>query len=90
MFPSSAEPNLGFIALRAFPAVVVGGLESPAGTVLAAVALGLLEVLAQGYVSPHLGGFGHNAHTVIPYLVMIVFLMVRPYGLFGRREVERL
>jgi branched-chain amino acid transport system permease protein len=70
--------------------VIVGGLESPAGAVLAGMALGLLEVLAQGYLSPHLGNFGHGFHTVFPYLVMIVFLMVRPYGILGRKEVERL
>jgi branched-chain amino acid transport system permease protein len=90
MFPSSAEPLLGFIALRAFPAVIVGGLESPAGTVIAGFALGLLEVLAQGYVNPRLGHFGQGFHTVFPYLMMILFLMVRPYGIFGHREVERL
>jgi branched-chain amino acid transport system permease protein len=90
MFPSSADPNLGFIALRAFPAVIVGGLESPPGTVIAGLALGLLEVLAQGYLSPHLGNFGHGFHTVFPYLVMILFLMIRPYGILGRKEVERL
>jgi branched-chain amino acid transport system permease protein len=90
MFPSSAEPNLGFVALRAFPAVIVGGLESAQGTVLAGLLLGLLEVLAQGYINPRLGDFGHNVHTVIPYLAMILFLVVRPYGIFGTREVERL
>jgi branched-chain amino acid transport system permease protein len=90
MFPSSAEPNLGFLALRAFPAVIVGGLESPPGTAIAGLLLGLLEVLAQGYINPHLGSFGHNVHTVFPYLVMILFLMIRPYGIFGRKEVERL
>lgn len=89
MFPASAEPNLGYVALRAFPAVIVGGLESPAGAVLAGLALGVLEVLAQGYLSPHLGSFGNGFHTVFPYLVMIVFLMVRPYGILGRKEVER-
>jgi branched-chain amino acid transport system permease protein len=90
MFPANAEPNLGYIALRAFPAIILGGLESPAGTVIAGLALGLLEVLAQGYVSPQLGDFGNGFHTVFPYLVMILFLVVRPYGILGRREVERL
>ncbi len=90
MFPASADPNLGFVALRAFPAVIVGGLESPPGTVIAGLALGLLEVLAQGYLSPRLGNFGHGFHTVFPYLVMILFLMIRPYGILGRKEVERL
>jgi len=90
MFPANAEPNLGFVALRAFPAVIVGGLESPPGTAIAGLALGLLEVLAQGYLSPRLGAFGHGFHTVFPYLVMILFLMFRPYGILGRKEVERL
>jgi branched-chain amino acid transport system permease protein len=90
MFPANAEPNLGYVALRAFPAIIVGGLESPPGAVIAGLALGLLEVLAQGYLNPQLGAFGHGFHTVFPYLVMIAFLVIRPYGILGRKEVERL
>jgi branched-chain amino acid transport system permease protein len=89
MFPHTVTVNLGYVALRAFPAVIVGGLESPAGAVIAGVLLGVTEVLAQGYVNPHLGEFGHDFHTVFPYLVMIGFLVFRPYGLFGQEEVER-
>jgi branched-chain amino acid transport system permease protein len=90
MFPANAEPNLGYVALRAFPAIIVGGLESPPGAAIAGLALGLLEVLAQGYLNPQLGAFGHGFHTVFPYLVMIAFLVIRPYGILGRKEVERL
>lgn len=89
MFPQTVTVNLGYVALRAFPAVIVGGLESPLGAVIAGVLLGVTEVLAQGYVNPHLGEFGHDFHTVFPYLVMIGFLVFRPYGLFGQEEVER-
>ncbi len=89
MFPRTVDTNLGFAALRAFPAVIVGGLDSPAGTVVAALLLGVLEVLTQGYLNARLGAFGHNFHAVLPYLVMILFLVVRPYGLFGTRQVER-
>jgi len=89
LFPRAVEVNLGFVALRAFPAVIVGGLDSIWGTVLAGLLLGVLEVLAQGYVNPYLGEFGHNFHAVFPYVVMIAFLVVRPYGLFGTAEVER-
>jgi len=89
MFPRTVDSNLGFVALRAFPAVIVGGLDSPVGTVIAALSLGVLEVLTQGYVNERLGQFGHGFHAVLPYLVMILFLMVRPYGLLGRRQVER-
>ena len=90
MFPRTVDIHLGYVALRAFPAVIVGGLESPAGAVLAGMLLGVMEVLAQGYVNPHLGAFGHNFHAVFPYLVMIAFLVFRPYGLFGVRTVRRI
>ena len=90
LFPRTVEPTLGFVALRAFPAVVVGGLDSVGGTVIAALLLGLLEVLAQGYLNEQLGDFGHNFHAVFPYLAMILLLMVRPQGLFGSEHVERL
>ncbi len=89
LFPRSVDPSLGFIALRAFPAVLVGGLDSPTGAVVAGLGLGVLEVLTQGYVNPQLGQFGQNLHTVLPYAVMILVLMVRPYGLFGSAEIER-
>lgn len=89
MFPRTADVNMGFIALRAFPAVLVGGLESALGAVVASLLLGLSEVLAQAYISPALGQFGRGFHEVFPYLLMIVFLAVRPYGLFGQRRVER-
>jgi branched-chain amino acid transport system permease protein len=78
------------IAFRAFPAVIVGGLTSPVGTVIAGFLLGMAEIFAPVYLGPHLGGFGHNIQDVFPYVVMILFLMVRPYGLLGSRDVERL
>lgn len=90
MYPNQFDANLGFTALRAFPAVIIGGLESVGGAVLAGLALGVLEALAQGYVNPNLGQFGQNFHEVFPYLAMILFLVVRPYGIFGTRAVRRL
>lgn len=89
MFPRSVDSNLGYVALRAFPAIIVGGLESVVGAVIAALLLGVLEVLSQAYVNPHLGAFGHNFHAVFPYAAMILFLVFRPRGLFGEQEVER-
>ena len=88
-YPSQLDANLSFSALRAFPAIIVGGLTSPVGAAVAGVILGLAEVLAQRYVEPMLGGFGRNIHEVFPYVIMIAFLMVRPYGLFGEKEVSR-
>jgi branched-chain amino acid transport system permease protein len=78
------------IAFRAFPAVIVGGLTSPVGTVIAGFLLGLSEIFAPVYLGPLLGPFGKNLQDVFPYVVMILFLMVRPYGLLGTRDVERL
>ncbi len=89
MFPNSVDATMGFVAFRAFPAIIVGGLESPSGALLASLMLGLLEVFTQTFINPILGDFGHDFHVVFPYLVMIVFMMFRPYGIFGRREVER-
>jgi branched-chain amino acid transport system permease protein len=89
MFPRTVDVNLGLIALRAFPAVIVGGLDSPGGAVLAGLLLGVLEVMTQAYVNPQLGSFGQGFHAVLPYLVMIVFLVIRPYGLFGSPEIRR-
>ena len=85
----SVDMNLGFIALRAFPAVIVGGLDSAMGAVIAGLLLGVLEVMTAAYVNASLGAMGKNLHTVFPYLVMIAFLVVRPYGLFGTTNVER-
>jgi branched-chain amino acid transport system permease protein len=78
------------IAFRAFPAVIVGGLTSPVGTVIAGFLLGILEIFLPVYLGPHLGKFGHNLQNVAPYAIMILFLMVRPYGLLGTKDVERL
>ncbi len=86
-FPAAAHPTMGDAALRAFPAVILGGLESPAGAVVGGLVIGIVEVLAAGYAPAALGA---NFHAVAPYLVMMLVLLVRPYGLFGTRPVERL
>jgi branched-chain amino acid transport system permease protein len=89
MAPGSVEVNLAFTALAAFPALIVGGLDSALGSVIAGFLLGVLQVLAEAYVNPYLGEFGKGFHLVFPYVVMILFMMVRPYGLLGSPEVER-
>lgn len=89
MFPRTVDTNLGLIALKAFPVVIVGGLDSAGGVVVAGLLLGVVEVLTQGYVNPALGNFGQSFHEVLPYVIMVLFLMVRPYGIAGRAEVER-
>lgn len=79
--------TLGQSALVAFPAIILGGLDSIPGAVVGGVVIGLVYVLAQGYEPTAI--VGANFHTIAPYLIMILVLMVRPYGLFGTRKVER-
>jgi branched-chain amino acid transport system permease protein len=85
-FPSAPNPTLGDVALRAFPAIILGGLDSPLGAVVGGVVIGIVEVLTSGYAP---GWLGNNFSDVAPYIVMILVLLFRPYGLFGARPVER-
>ncbi|HEX6543512.1 MAG TPA: branched-chain amino acid ABC transporter permease [Ktedonobacterales bacterium] len=80
------DVGLGQAALVAFPAIILGGLDSIPGAVVGGIIIGLVYVLTQGYEPAFLGT---NFHTIAPYLVMILVLLVRPYGLFGTRKVER-
>ena len=88
-FPASLSPSLGFAAFRAFPAAIVGGLDSPGGAILGGLGIGVVEVLVQGYQPQLAPWLGVDFHVVAPYFLMIAVLMVRPYGLFGTPEVER-
>jgi len=74
------------VGLKVFPIVIIGGLDSIPGTVVGALAVGVLESLAAGYVDPVLGGGFSN---IASYLVLIAVLFARPYGLFGEADIER-
>ncbi len=74
--------NVAAVGLRVFPVVILGGLDSIGGAVLGGAIIGLLEVYTGGYI-------GHGLNLILPYIVLIVVLMVRPYGLFGREVIER-
>jgi branched-chain amino acid transport system permease protein len=82
------SPQLGAVGLRIFPVVILGGLDSVGGALLGGVVMGVLENLAGGYLDPLLPGGG--VKEVVPFVALVVILMIRPYGLFGRREIERL
>lgn len=86
-FPSAPNPTLGDTALVAFPAIILGGLDSPPGAVVGGVVIGIVQVLTSGYAPSWLG---NNFSDIAPYILMIVVLLIRPYGLFGTRPVERL
>jgi len=88
-FPATLHPGLGFVAFRAFPAAILGGLDSPGGALVGGLLVGVTELLVQVYQPQVAPWLGDNFHVAASYLLMIVVLIVRPYGLFGTREVER-
>jgi branched-chain amino acid transport system permease protein len=74
--------NVSAVGLRVFPVVILGGLDSIGGAVVGGAIIGLLEVYVGGYV-------GAGLNLIIPYIVLVLVLMVRPYGLFGKEIIER-
>jgi branched-chain amino acid transport system permease protein len=75
-------PDLWFQGLKSFPAVILGGLDSVIGAALAGLIIGVIENLAQGYM-------GEGLREIAGFVVIIIVLMVRPYGLFGSADIER-
>ena len=66
--------------------VILGGLDSIGGAVVGGLIVGLVESLAAGYLDPYVGG---GTKDFAPYVLMILVLMFRPYGIFGTRQIER-
>ncbi|MBW1944875.1 MAG: branched-chain amino acid ABC transporter permease, partial [Deltaproteobacteria bacterium] len=80
---SGLDPGMFIIGLKAFPVVLVGGLDSLVGVIPGAFAVALAEVIAIHYISP-------QASEVAPFAVLLVMLLIRPWGLFGtKEELER-
>jgi branched-chain amino acid transport system permease protein len=87
--PAALAPGIGSIALVAFPAMIVGGLDSPIGAVIGGIVIGLTQALTAGYQQDLFSWAGSNFSAVSPYVVMVLILLIRPYGLFGTKEVRR-
>jgi branched-chain amino acid transport system permease protein len=83
------EASLALVALKALPVIIIGGLDSIKGAVIAGLFVGVAEALTRTYQPRYADWLGSNFDVAVPYVIMIVVLMVRPYGLFGTREVER-
>ena len=81
------DNQLPLVGLKVFPVVILGGLESIVGAVVGGLMVGVVEALAAGYLDPVVGG---GTKDFAPYVLMILVLMIRPYGLFGRRRIERI
>jgi branched-chain amino acid transport system permease protein len=82
----TVDPSLSLLLLKGITVGVLGGLDSLGGAVLAGLLLGILENVASGYLDPLLGG---GTRDLVVAAVLILTIMVRPHGLFGRVDIER-
>ncbi|MBO0764174.1 MAG: branched-chain amino acid ABC transporter permease [Hyphomicrobiaceae bacterium] len=80
------DVHLALVGLKVFPVVILGGLDSVAGAVIGGLIVGVVESLAAGYIDPYVGG---GTKDFAPYVLMIITLMFKPYGIFGTHRVER-
>ena len=72
------------MALRAFPAVLLGGLESFTGAIVGGLTIGVVETMTSGYISTSAG------QELAPFLVLMLVLIIKPDGLFGQKRIERI
>ena len=86
---SGVDATIALVALKALPVIILGGLDSIKGSVIAGLIIGLAEILTKVYQPEYAPWLGANFDLVVPYLIMIVVLMVRPYGIYGTKEVIR-
>ena len=78
--------SLSLIALKALPVLILGGIDSIPGAIIAGLAVGAFENLAEVFIGPYVGG---GIQTFFPYLLALIFLWFKPYGMFGKEIVER-
>lgn len=79
--------QLGHLGLKVFPAVILGGLDSLLGAALGGLIIGVLENVCDGAAKEFLGLGGFK--DVAAFIFLVILLMIKPYGLFGAREIER-
>ena len=83
---TGVSPTLAFLGLKAFPVVILGGLESIPGALIAGLLVGSLEKIAGGYIDPLIGG---GFEEIFPFIILLVVLLIKPFGLFGLKRIER-
>lgn len=80
------DSMLALVGMKVFPVVILGGLDSIPGVIVGGLIIGAVESLAAGFLDPYVGG---GTKDFAPYVLMILVLMVRPYGIFGEEIIER-
>jgi branched-chain amino acid transport system permease protein len=82
----SVDQSLALLLLKGITVAVLGGMDSLGGAILAGLLLGIVESVASGYLDPLLGG---GTRDLVVAAMLILTIMVRPHGLFGRHDIER-
>jgi len=80
------DVHLALVGFKVFPVIILGGIESIPGAVIGGLIVGVVESVSAGFIDPYVGG---GSKDFIPYLLMIIALMIRPYGIFGEEIIER-
>jgi branched-chain amino acid transport system permease protein len=83
---TSIDYMLGEVGLKVLPVVVFGGLDSVLGAIIGGIIVGVTSTLSGGYLEEYLIGF----RDIAPYIIMLLVLFIRPYGLFGEKRIERI
>lgn len=86
---AGVDQQMWIVALAALPAIILGGLDSLEGAVIGGLAVGVVESLVGSYQRQFAPWLGDNFAVVSPYMLMLLVLLARPYGLFGTPEVKR-
>jgi len=84
---SGVDQGTAFLAFRAFPAIIIGGLDSVVGAIVGGLLVGFSEAAAATYLG--FPALGSGFPGIVPYLLMLVVLLVKPHGLFGTEEIRR-
>ncbi|MFH1136674.1 MAG: branched-chain amino acid ABC transporter permease [Pseudomonadota bacterium] len=85
-FTSYAAPLMSFYGLKALPAIILGGLDSIAGAIVGGLIIGVAENLAGFYLQEYLGS---GINEITAFVIVLIVMMIRPYGLFGSKLIER-
>lgn len=83
---NGVNASLSAIGLKVLPVAILGGLDSIPGAIIGGLIIGVIESMTGGYLDPLVGG---GLKEVMPFVILVFILMFKPYGLFGKKEIER-